>query len=446
MSFRRAFDTFRGYRHPEFHIIQRRRRWFILSGSAILISIIALVFLGLNYSIDFTGGTLVEYRLSNDVTVEQVRGLLAQDPYARATAEVQIVGGDQVSIRTSALTDLTPAERTQLFEALAQQAGISPDDISAQVVGPTWGEQISRQALVGLVVVLFAITLYITLRFEWKMAVGAMVAMVHDVLITAGVYALTGREVSPPTVIAILTILGFSLYDTVVIFDKVKENTESTALLGKDTYEGVANYSMNQVLMRSVNTSLVVILPILSLLLFGGDTLKDFAFALIVGTLSGAYSSVFIASPVLVHWKEREPVYRARHRRIAEQFGGVVPAYAVATSGAPVDVDPGRKRRDERSITAPQDPTQVSRSEFDEMVRNLGVEDDRTAKSKATAAASSRPAGGRRARARAAGDIPPGAGQGSSSGESSTGDGDGAGGDKPKPAKKPRNRRHGRPR
>jgi SecD/SecF fusion protein len=155
---------------------------------------------------------------------------------------------------------------------------------------------------------------------------------------------------------------------------------------------------------------------------------------------------VFIASPVLVHWKEREPVYRARHRRIAEQFGGVVPAYAVATSGAPVDVDPGRKRRDERSITAPQDPTQVSRSEFDEMVRNLGVEDDRTAKRKATAAASGRPAGGRRARARAAGDIPPGAGQGSSSGESSTGDGDGAGGDKPKPAKKPRNRRHGRPR
>jgi adenine phosphoribosyltransferase len=161
------------------------------------------------------------------------------------------------------------------------------------------------------VVVLFAITLYITLRFEWKMAVGAMVAMVHDVLITAGVYALTGREVSPPTVIAILTILGFSLYDTVVIFDKVKENTESTALLGKDTYEGVANYSMNQVLMRSVNTSLVVILPILSLLLFGGATLKDFAFAMLIGVVTGAYSSIFIATPILVVLKEREPRYQA---------------------------------------------------------------------------------------------------------------------------------------
>jgi preprotein translocase subunit SecF len=321
MSVRRAFDTFRGYRHPEFNIIQRRRRWFVLSGSAILVSIIALVFLGLNYSIDFTGGTLIEYRISNDVTVEQVRDVLGQDPYARESAEVQIVGGDQVSIRTSALTDLTAGERTQLFEALAEQAGISPDDISAQVVGPTWGEQISRQAVIGLVVVLLAITLYITLRFEWKMAVGAMVAMVHDVLITAGVYALTGREVSPPTVIAILTILGFSLYDTVVIYDKVKENTESTALLGKDTYEGVANYSMNQVLMRSVNTSLVVILPILSLLLFGGATLKDFAFAMLVGVVTGAYSSIFVATPILVILKEREPKYQQLRARLESRQG-----------------------------------------------------------------------------------------------------------------------------
>lgn len=321
MSVRRAFDTFRGYRHPEFNIIQRRRRWFVLSGSAILVSIIALVFLGLNYSIDFTGGTLIEYRVSNDVTVEQVRDLLGQDPYARESAEVQIVGGDQLSIRTSALTDLTAGERTQLFEALAEQAGISPDDISVQVVGPTWGEQISRQAVIGLVVVLLAITLYITLRFEWKMAVGAMVAMVHDVLITAGVYALTGREVSPPTVIAILTILGFSLYDTVVIFDKVKENTESTALLGKDTYEGVANYSMNQVLMRSVNTSLVVVLPILSLLLFGGDTLKDFAFAMLVGVVTGAYSSIFVATPILVVLKEREPKYQQLRARLESRQG-----------------------------------------------------------------------------------------------------------------------------
>jgi preprotein translocase subunit SecF len=321
MSFRRAFDTFRGYRHPEFQIIQRRRRWFILSGTVIAISIIALIFRGLNYSIDFTGGSLIEYRPDTDVTVEQVRDLLSQDPYDRGDAEVQIIGGDQVSIRTTALTDLSASERTQLFDALAEQAGIGPSDISAQVVGPTWGEQISRQALIGLVIVLLAISLYITFRFEWKMAIGAMAAMVHDVVITAGVYALTGREVSPPTVIAILTILGFSLYDTVVIFDKVKENTESTALLGKDTYEGVANTSMNQVLMRSINTSLVVILPILSLLLFGGVTLKDFAFAMLIGVMTGAYSSIFIATPILVILKEREPRYQQLRARLEGRRG-----------------------------------------------------------------------------------------------------------------------------
>jgi preprotein translocase subunit SecF len=321
MSLRRAFDTFRGYRHPEFQIIQRRRRWFILSGTVIAISIIALIFRGLNYSIDFTGGSLIEYRPNTDVTVEQVRDLLSQDPYDRGDAEVQIIGGDQVSIRTTALTDLSASERTQLFDALAEQAGIGPNDISAQVVGPTWGEQISRQALIGLVIVLLAISLYITFRFEWKMAIGAMAAMVHDVVITAGVYALTGREVSPPTVIAILTILGFSLYDTVVIFDKVKENTESTALLGKDTYEGVANTSMNQVLMRSINTSLVVILPILSLLLFGGVTLKDFAFAMLIGVMTGAYSSIFIATPILVILKEREPRYQQLRARLEGRRG-----------------------------------------------------------------------------------------------------------------------------
>jgi preprotein translocase subunit SecF len=165
------------------------------------------------------------------------------------------------------------------------------------------------------------------------MAIGAMVAMVHDVLITAGVYALTGREVSPPTVIAILTILGFSLYDTVVIFDKVKENTESTALLGKDTYEGVANYSMNQVLMRSVNTSLVVILPILSLLLFGGDTLKDFAFAMLIGVITGAYSSIFVATPILVILKEREPRYRQLRSRLERGSKAERRLRAVPTNG-----------------------------------------------------------------------------------------------------------------
>jgi preprotein translocase subunit SecF len=310
-----AISTFRGHTVPHFRIVQNKRRWLLLSGIVIVLSLGGLFLRGINYSIDFTGGSQLLYENKAGVTVQQVQELLAKAPYNRGDAEIQIVGGNQISIRTSALTDLTGDQRTQLVDALAKQAGITPSEISQQVVGPTWGRQISRQALIGLVVVLIAISIYISFRFEWKMAIGAMVAMVHDVLITAGVYALSGREVSPATVIAILTILGFSLYDTVVIFDKVKENTESPAMLAKDTYEGVANTSMNQVLMRSVNTSLVVVLPILSLLLFGGATLKDFALAMLIGVITGAYSSIFVATPILVILKEREPRYAQLRQR-----------------------------------------------------------------------------------------------------------------------------------
>jgi preprotein translocase subunit SecF len=159
------------------------------------------------------------------------------------------------------------------------------------------------------------------MRFEWKMSLGALVAMGHDLIITAGIYALVGREVTPETVIAILTILGYSLYDTVVIFDKVKENTEGAALVAREGYSNVVNMSLNQTLMRSVNTSLVVLFPIGALLLFGGDTLKDFAFALFIGVASGAYSSVFLAAPLLATLKEQEPRYQAIRARAEARSG-----------------------------------------------------------------------------------------------------------------------------
>ena len=194
------------------------------------------------------------------------------------------------------------------------QAGVAYQDINVQDIGPTWGAEISKKALRGLILVLVAITLYIAFRFEWTMAAGAMIALVHDVTITAGIYALTGRVVTPETVIAILTILGFSLYDTVVIYDKVQENTESAALLARMGYTKVVDLSLNQTVMRSVNTSLVVLLPILSLLLFGGETLKNFAFAMFVGVAIGAYSSIFIAAPVLVILKSRQMAKRVPQR------------------------------------------------------------------------------------------------------------------------------------
>jgi preprotein translocase subunit SecF len=175
------------------------------------------------------------------------------------------------------------------------------------------------------------VSLYIALRFEWKMAVGALVALAHDLIITAGIYALVGREVTPETVIAILTILGYSLYDTVVIFDKVKENTESAALVAREGYSSVVNMSLNQTLMRSVNTSLVVLFPIGALLLFGGATLKDFAFALFVGVASGTYSSIFIAAPVLAMLKEQEPRYQSIRARAEARSGR--PGLRAAPSG-----------------------------------------------------------------------------------------------------------------
>ena len=229
-------------------------------------------------------------------------------------------------------------------------------------------------AINAIIASLIVISIYITLRFQWKFAVPVLIALMHDVLITGGVYALLGREVTASTVAALLTILGFSLYDTIVVFDRVRENIPR---MPNAAFSQIYNRSMSEVIVRSLATSFCAALPILALMLFGGETLKDFAFALLVGTLSGTYSSVFIAGPVLTHWKEREPVYKARERRIREPVRRRVPAYAVADRGRAGRRRAGRVRaRAGASTTPPQDPSQgVSRAEFDEMVRDLGIEE-----------------------------------------------------------------------
>ena len=331
MNLHHALATYRGHTVPHLRIIERRRIWFALSGVVLVLSLGGIFVRQFNLSIDFDGGQEITYAFARPVTAGDVQGVLQDNGVENA--EVQIVNGTSVSIRGESLTANT-AEADALLEDLAAQAGIDRTEISSTDVGPTWGSEISRKALIGLVVVLAAISLYIAFRFEWKMAIGAMVALAHDVVITAGVYSLTGREVTPETVIAILTILGFSLYDTVVIYDKIQENTESTALVSKYGYAGVVNMSMNQVFMRSVNTSLVVLLPILSLLLFGGSTLKDFAFAMFIGVLTGAYSSIFIAAPVLAVLKEREPRYRQLLERTTAREA--IKARRAETAAAPV--------------------------------------------------------------------------------------------------------------
>ena len=335
MSVKSAVATFRGSHVPHFQIIKHRNRWFALSGIFILLSIAGLVFRGLNFSIDFKGGAALIYTARDVPTVADVEGILGKYGLQQNTT-VEILGSDQVTIRTSSLTALGD-RADQLRADLAKQAGIATDAINEQDVGPTWGSTISTKALQGLIIFLILVTLYISMRFEPKMAASALVALAHDLIITAGIYALVGRQVTPETVIAILTILGYSLYDTVVIFDKVKENTSVETVVARETYSGVVNTSLNQTLMRSVNTSLVVLLPIGSLLLFGGQTLKNFAFALFVGVACGTYSSIFVAAPFLALLKEREPRYqqiraRAAVRSARPGLRAVSPQAAVTTA------------------------------------------------------------------------------------------------------------------
>ena len=229
-----------------------------------------------------------------------------------------------------AVPQLEPSEVTKVEQALDEDYGVQSDDFSATSIGPTFGEQIARTAIIAVIASLLLISIYIGVRFEFKFAVPVLIALAHDLLITAGVYALFDREVTTSTVAALLTILGYSLYDTVIVFDRIRENVPR---MPRATFSQIANRSMSEVFTRSLATSFVVLMPVGSLLLFGGDTLKDFAFALLVGVASGAYSSIFIATPVLVEWKEREPNYMRRRRLVMEENDGVVPPFASETIG-----------------------------------------------------------------------------------------------------------------
>jgi preprotein translocase subunit SecF len=344
VNLRRGFALFRG--RQEFHvdIIGRRRVWLALSGLFIVVSLGALFFLRLNLGIDFRGGALLDYENRRGLTAEEVRTELTE--LGRGDAVVQLVEGERITVRTESLGE----DRTEVLEALSTQAGIEPAGISVTDIGPRWGQQISAKALQGLIIFLIVVSIYIALRFEWKMAIAALAALFHDLIITAGVYALVGREVTPETVIAILTILGYSLYDTVVIFDKIKENTESLALVSRETYSGTVNLSLNQVLMRSVNTSLTSLLPIGALMIFGGDTLKNFAFALFVGILAGTYSSLFVAAPVLAMLKEREPKMAEIRDRAARKEPRA--ALRPVPAGGPREV-PVREEAELETVPAP---------------------------------------------------------------------------------------------
>ena len=303
--------------------IGRRRIWYAFSGLIMIIGIVSLGVRGLNPSIEFTGGALFAGPL-NGHSVADVQAAVKStgvDP-----GNPTIIGSGSArrfQVETETLVDSgTNSPVDKIDQALADQLGIQVGEISTSTVGSTWGGQITHKAILGLIIFLIAVVAYLSIRFEWKMALAATIALIHDLVITAGVYSLSGLQVSPSTVIALLTILGYSLYDTVVVFDKVRENTATIAGGSKMTFTQAANLAVNQTLVRSINTSIIALLPVIGLLvigagLLGAGSLDDLSVALLIGLASGAYSSIFIATPLLCDFKEREPTYQQLAKRVS---------------------------------------------------------------------------------------------------------------------------------
>jgi preprotein translocase subunit SecF len=297
-----------------FNFVGRRWWGFGISIAFVVVTVVSLFAQGLNLGIDFKGGVAWEVPAST-ITVEDVRDILEANEIPTSDAKIQILNGAEGQRIRAQVGEISTETRTVVQAALSVKAGVELQEVSVASVSSSWGRNITEKAVRALLTFFVIVSMYIAWRFEWKMAIAAILAMMHDVLISVGVYAVFGFSVTPATVIAFLTILGFSLYDTIVVFDKVHENTTRYSA-SKVSYGDIINVSMNQVLMRSINTSLAAVLPVLSLLvlgswIMGAIALQEFALALLVGMLLGAYSSIYIATPLLAMFKGRELKFRS---------------------------------------------------------------------------------------------------------------------------------------
>jgi preprotein translocase subunit SecF len=320
--------------------VGRRKIWFSASLAIIVLGLGSLGIRGFNLGIDFKGGSSWEVQAPHTTIAKMTTAVkdagLPDPSIEKLGSKTYQVSADINSLNATQQLSLT----NKVVDAMAKVADTSPNQVSTSSVGPTWGGQITNKALEALIVFFIAVVAYISIRFEPKMAAAAFIAMIHDLLVTVGVYSLFGLQITPNTVIAILTILGYSLYDTVVVFDRVRDNTNGVLKGGDLTYSEMVNLSMNQTLARSINTSLVAILPVLSVLVVGADilgatTLQSYGLALFVGLMSGAYSSIFIASPLLAWMKEREPRYRDLAARVIVRGDRrVLTATSAAIAGA----------------------------------------------------------------------------------------------------------------
>jgi preprotein translocase subunit SecF len=333
-----------------FNFIGTRRRWYLASAILILFCLASFVFRGFNVGIDFKGGTQFQVSAVRlNTTPKQAEQAMIRAGQVPESAAQEVGSGSNRSLIVKT-KELSQAEQSTVAGKFAAELKIDKTSISIDSVSSTWGSEITRKAVYGLIVFLIAVFLYIAVRYEWKMGVAALVALLHDLIISAGIYSIVGFELTPSTIVGLLTILGFSLYDTVVVFDKVSENTRDLAATARMTYGEAANLAVNQTLMRSINTSLISLLPVAGLLfvgagLLGVGTIKDLALILFVGLAVGAYSSLFLATPIVVELKEREPEYRNLAKRVAAKrstgrtgepvlAGGSVPAPS-AQRGAP---------------------------------------------------------------------------------------------------------------
>jgi preprotein translocase subunit SecF len=319
-----------------FDFVGRQKLWYRISGAILVISIAALLIFRLQYSVDFKGGSVFSFK-APAATSTQVTNTVT-NAGGGTNLTVQQVGGNSWKVQTEVLGQ---HKQFAVQNALADRfLGGHAGQVSLQSVGPSWGSQISLKALEALLAFLVVIVLYLSLAFEWRMATAALIALLHDIVITVGVYALLRFQVSPATVIGLLTILGYSLYDTVVVFDKVRENTAGLLATRRTTYSEAANLALNQTLVRSINTSLIALLPVaailaISIFLLGNGELKDLSLVLFVGMLSGTYSSICIATPVLADLKEREPDFRQLRKQIAQRASSVKRQAKVAVATGP---------------------------------------------------------------------------------------------------------------
>jgi len=299
------------------------RYMLVISLVAVIVSIISLVTQGLNLAIDFEGGTVWEIP-TDTMTTDQAEAVLVEFDKENGAKVQELRDANDTRVLRVQADASSVAEGQKIAAAYAEEAGVDITDIGVNTVGPSWGSEITKQAVKSLIVFMVLIVLYISWQLEWRMAAAALIAVTHDVLVTIGIYSIFRFEVTPATVISFLTILGYSIYDTIVVYDRVHENAVRYDRSGLYTYTAIMRRSMNQVLMRSINTGIVSLLPVITMLLvgatfFGQTIIRDFALALLVGQIAGIYSSIFIAAPFVVYFKEREPKYRRVRQRAVER-------------------------------------------------------------------------------------------------------------------------------